>query len=276
MKYADLHLHTIMSDGLFTPTELVGYARQKGFAAIAVTDHDTVAGQEEALRVGRDLGVEVIPGIELSTLDGEKEIHILGYFVERENEYLKGRLAALVGARQKRAALMVERLNDMGYGISLERVQEIAGGDFVGRPHIARALVEEGYVVNIKDAFSIELIGRDGAAYVGCIKMDPREGIELVLRSGGVPVLAHPGYLNKGLALNEDEIRGYVAFGLQGIEVFYSRHSEEQVRYYEKAAAGHGLLMTGGSDCHGDSEELLLGTVRLPYSYVEALKRQKK
>lgn len=270
--YADLHLHTTASDGLFTPSELVQNAWNKGFSAIAVTDHDTVGGLEEALQAGEKYKVEVIPGIELSTLLGEREIHILGYFIDRKNEHLQEMLELIVKARKNRAVKMVEKLNSLGLQISLVRVREIAGGDFIGRPHIARALLEKGYIDTLKEAFSEEYIGRGGRAYVERFKLNPREGIKLVLQAGGIPVLAHPGYLSKGMPVVEQEISDFISYGLQGIEVFYSRHTGEQVIFYKKIADENGLLVTGGSDCHGDKDNFLLGTVKLPYEYVKILK----
>lgn len=170
---------------------------------------------------------------------------------------------------------MVKKLNALGVKISLSRVKETAGSDFVGRPHIARALLEHGYINDIKEAFSKRYIGRGGTAYVERFKLSPAEGIALLKKAGAITVLAHPGYLSAGPPLLLEEIAPLIEAGLQGIEVIYSRHTEVQVEYYKKMAKSNNLLLTGGSDCHGDANEAnpaRLGKVWLPYKYVEALK----
>jgi 3',5'-nucleoside bisphosphate phosphatase len=274
---ADLHLHTTVSDGRHSPSELVALARKAGLRAIAITDHDSVDGIEEALIEGEWQGPEVIPGIELSTLSGDREIHILGYYPDRENRLLRETIAAMIESRRNRAVKMVEKLNLLGIDISTEMVAEIAGGEFIGRPHIARALMEKGYINNISEAFSEGYIGRGGRAYVERLKLTPTEGISMLLQADAIPVLAHPGYLSKGPPMEDEEIKCLVTGGLRGIEVYYSRHSAEQEAYYSGIARQYNLLVTGGSDCHGNPDGgNILGTIRLPYKYVEALKKEKR
>lgn len=271
--YADLHLHTTASDGSNAPAEVVALAREKGFAAIAITDHDTVEGLAEALEAGTKLGVEVIPGIELSTLEHDREIHILGYYLDWENELLQAKLKRFIEARRERAVKMVEKLNTLGCHISLKRVKEISGGPFIGRPHIARALLEKGYINELSDAFTADFIGRGGRAYAERFKLTPPDGIQLVLQFGGIPVLAHPGFLSKGEPLQATELTHLVDAGLLGMEIIYSKHTPEQQHYYGKIARDLGLIITGGSDCHGDhGGNPLLGSIRLPYQHVETLK----
>jgi len=276
---ADLHLHTTASDGRFTPAEVVARAKKMGFSAVAITDHDTVAGLPAALAEGEKQELEVIPGIELSTLTGDREIHILGFYVDFMNSFLAGELARFIEARQERAVKMVEKLNAFGVKISLTRVKEIAGTEFIGRPHIAGALLEQGYINDIKEAFSEHYIGRGGAAYVERFKLSPAEGIALLKKAGAIAVLAHPGYLSAGPPLLAEEITPLVEAGLQGLEAIYSRHTEAQVEYYKKLAESNNLLITGGSDCHGDTNETnpaRLGKVWLPYKYVKGLKTEKQ
>lgn len=273
MGYADLHLHTIASDGALTPSQLVSEAKAKGFFAIAITDHDTTAGLEEALTAGKKFGIEVIPGIELSTLEGEREIHLLGYYLNPENDTLQQILNKIIVARENRALYMVEKLVALGYELSIDRVSEIAGGEFIGRPHIAQALLEQGYISETKEAFSKAFIGRGGRAYVERFKLKPSEGIELLLQAGAVPVLAHPGHLSSEPPLVEDEITPLLSAGLRGIEAYYSKHSPEQEEYYKHLAEKYNLLITGGSDCHGQVGAVkCLGSVKLPFQYVENLK----
>lgn len=172
---------------------------------------------------------------------------------------------------------MVKKLNELGVEISIERVREIAGTEFIGRPHIARAMLKKGYISDIGEAFTGEYIGRGGKAYVERFKITPCEAIELILKIGGVPVLAHPGFLSTREPLPEEKIYEYIECGLRGIEAIYSRYTEEQKNFYLKLAEEHDLVVTGGSDCHGkNGEGPLLGTVRLDYGYVELLKKERR
>lgn len=273
--FADLHLHTTASDGLYTPTEVVVRSKEKGFSAISITDHDTIAGIEEAMSVGAKLGLEIMPGIELSTLNEDREIHILGYYPDIHNIKLNEMLGKMIDVRKSRALFMVEKLNNLGFGIALERVKEIAGSEFIGRPHIARALQEKGYISEIAEAFTKDYIGLDGRAYIKRFKMSPVEAIDILKQANAVPVLAHPGFLSQGRSLLENEIKPLIENGLLGIEVFYSKHDREQEDYYKHLAEEHDLLITGGSDWHGQNcADNFLGSIKLPYHYVEALKKK--
>ena len=274
---ADLHLHTSASDGLYPPAEVVKQAKDKGYSAIAITDHDTTGGLTEALAAGKKLGVEVIPGIELSTLDGDREIHILGYYPDSENDQLQEMLSKMIEARKNRALKMVEKLNHHGIDISLTRIKEIAGTEFIGRPHIAQALLEKGYITEVSEAFSEDFIGRGGKAYIERFKITPTEGIKILKQAGAIPVLAHPGFLSKGEPISEEEMKKLIESGLRGIEVFYSKHTPEQTGLYKSLVIKYSLLITGGSDCHGQPNvPNSLGSIQLPYKYVEALKNENK
>ena len=181
-------------------------------------------------------------------------------------------------ACQKRTKKMVKRLNALGLNISLSRVKEIAGSEFTGRPHIARAMQEQGYINEIAEAFSESYIGRNGRAYVGRLNIHPNEGIEFLQKIGAIVVLAHPGVFSQGPPIFDEEIKPLIKNGLKGIEVYYSRHTDSQVDYYRKIALKHHLMITGGSDCHGNEDRInlnQLGKVRLPYKYVEAIKDEK-
>jgi len=269
---ADLHLHTSASDGALDPREVVCEAKEAGYEAISITDHDTTAGLDEALAVGAELEIEVIRGIELSALEGDKEIHILGYHIEPGCPLLQKTLKRIIDSRLSRAVRMIEKLNRLGVNITYEQVKSIAGGAFVGRPHIARAMLDCGYIRELKGAFTADYIGRGGRAYVERFQITPAEAIELVMQAGGIPILAHPGCLSDGSSLNEDDISRYIDLGLKGLEVYYSKHTLQQAEYYKGIAAKYMLLITGGSDWHGQNDSLP-GSVRLPYHYVLALRQ---
>lgn len=267
---ADLHLHTTASDGTLAPRQMVIAAKEAGLTTIAITDHDSVGGIRESLAAGEEFCLQIIPGIELSTVDGEKELHILGYFIDPSNNHLNSVIRGVIDDRENRAVRMVQKLNELGINISIERVREISGTAFIGRPHIARAMLEMGYIRDPKEAFSTEYIGNGGRAFVERFKISPEDAIGLIRDTGGVAVLAHPGYLGDRTALLEEDIVRYADAGLDGIEVYYSHHTPAQVEYYKGVAEKYQMLITGGSDSHG-TEDLLLGTVRLPHEYVSAM-----
>lgn len=270
----DLHAHTTASDGKLTPEELVARAKAVGLRAVGIADHDTFGGVDAAIQAGKELGIEVIPAIELSCEADGHDLHLLGYYMDYHHPELLERLQYFRDIRERRAFLMVQKLNELGYPISWERVLEIAGdAQAIGRPHVAQALLEAGLVSSWQEAFD-RLIGDGKPAYVPKAKMTPKEAIELVLAYGGVPVVAHPA-----LNTTPDYVEQMIQWGLRGIEVYHTRHSPEDVEQYRSLAEKHGLLITGGSDFHGISEEINdsdehgeLGDVRVPYAFVEALK----
>jgi hypothetical protein len=272
--YADLHLHTTASDGLLTSTEMINAAKEKGFSAIAITDHDTTMGLEEAFAEGARINLEVLAGIELSTLSGNREVHIIGYMFDWKNKILQDLLYKMIELRRERAYRIIEKLNSLGIEIQISDVKEIAGKEFVGRPHIARAMHMKGYIKDVAEAFTTDYFGRGGKAYVERFKISPEESIKLLLSIGAVPALAHPGYLSQGEPMSEDEVAFLKSKGLKGIEVYYSRHSSEQIKFYRGIAEKYNLLVTGGSDCHGDEDATTrLGSIKLPYCFVEILKK---
>ncbi|MFW5996273.1 MAG: PHP domain-containing protein [Halanaerobiaceae bacterium] len=273
----DLHLHSIYSDGSLTPQELIALAVEKGLSAVAITDHDTVEGTAEALEAGKEAGIEVIPAIEFSTFSGEAEIHILGYFIDFRSDELLSTVEKIFAARVARAKKMVKKLQEMDIEISYKQVKKLAGDNYVGRPHIARALVEQGYVKEIGDAFTAEYIGNDGRAYVDKYRIIPEEAIDLIRKAGGISVLAHPVFVNHGSPLKYEEIKRFRDSGLEGLEVYHSRHNDEAVDYYKRVAEELGLLITGGSDYHGDnSPDIELGDILLPDRYITRLRDRAK
>ena len=269
-RFADLQLHSTASDGSDSPSEVVRRAARKGYSAIALTDHDTTEGVPEAAAQAAALGVELIPACELSTLDdSERQIDILAYGIDIGDEDFQATLNTIRSGRMGRAYLMVQRLNELGYEVSWDRVQAIAGGENIGRPHVARAMVEAGVVSKIKDAFTAEFILDGGRCYVQRVKITPAEAIDQIHRAGGVAVAAHPGRTN----LSDDEIASLTAAGLDGLEVHYPRHSKAETLRFLELAGRLDLLVTGGSDDHGDiNEGRQMGRVRLPWPHVERLK----
>ncbi len=266
---ADLQLHSSASDGSDSPAEVVRRARDLKFAAIALTDHDTMAGVPEALAAAESLGIECIQAVELSTLDeNERQVDILGYGMDYHDADFAAELKRIRSGRLGRAFAMVEKLNELGHNVSWERVQAIAGSENVGRPHVARAMVEAGIVPNISAAFTPELIADGGRAYVQRVKITPEAAIARIHRAGGVACAAHPARTK----LTDAEIEHLVDAGLDALEVFYSQHSAEDTRRFEGLVARYGLLICGVSDDHGDiNEGRLMGTIRLPYVHVERL-----
>ena len=267
-RVADLHLHTCYSDGTFTPAELVREAHTRGLSTIAVTDHDTVDSVPEAAATARALGVELIPGIELSTQTGQEDIHLLGYFVDLADQTFRAWLDALKVARLERLKRMVERLQSVGIAITVDDVLAIAGPGTVGRLHVARALVTRGAVSDTNQAFD-KYLGTHKPAYIADCHPSPEEGIRRLRAARGLPVLAHPVYLK-----DEALITTLAQCGLAGLEVYHAKHDAGQQMKYAQIAQREGLVMTGGSDCHGMAKgQPLIGTVKLPYTYVESLKR---
>jgi predicted metal-dependent phosphoesterase TrpH len=253
----DLHVHTTASDGTFQPREAAGYARNLGLDAIAITDHDTLAGIAEARQAGARLGIEVIPGVELGCDFGHRELHILGYMFREDAPGFLDKLAQLAQARTRRGKEMVRRLNQLGIPLLWESVANLAGEGTVGRLHIARAIVQEGWAKSYNEAFA-KFLNRDKPAYVPRMRLLPASAIELIHQAGGVAVLAHPK-----LANCDKLIPDLVEAGLDGLEVYHTRHSWQDVAKYRKMAGELGLLITGGSDCHGPGGkgEVLMGQI---------------
>ncbi len=270
MKKADLHLHTNKSDGLLTPEELVFRASKQGLSAIAITDHDTVEGIPAGIEAGRKYGVNVIPGIEFNTNVDNGELHILGYYFDYSSKPVLDLLHRIKNARLDRIKSMVEKLREAGLDISFSQILSIAENDAsLGRPHIARILVEKGYVSDFRQAFD-RYIGVHCPAYVERYKLEPEKAVHVIKSGGGVPVLAHPGNLSD---------KGYlyrcIKAGIQGIEVYHSNHTYQQTAELLTLANKLHLIPTGGSDCHGDPDcygELLLGQITVPYEVVIRLR----
>jgi 3',5'-nucleoside bisphosphate phosphatase len=249
MSRLDLHLHTTYSDGSLAPADVLALAKKVDVSALAITDHDTVDGMAEAIAEGHRLGIEVIPGIEISARVGTTELHILGYFLDWRDKDLLARLDRFRAARHARNPLIIEKLNALGIEITYDEVKQLAQTDSVGRPHIARVLMDKGYVKSAKEAFD-RYLADGAAAFVPRELPDPGEAIAVINAARGVPVLAHPSWLDRSEGISTICVR-LKSEGLAGMEVHYSTHRPEQTAQYLEIARRLDLLPTGGSDFHG-------------------------
>jgi len=268
-RLADLHAHTCFSDGLFTPEQLVERARWLNLAAVAVTDHDTVAGLERALVAGRRHGIEVVPGVEMSCGADGVDVHILGYYLDFADRDLLAFFDKLFAAREQRARTMVEKLRAHGVAVDWPDVARAAGGAAVGRPHVAQALVEVRAVPSLEEAFR-RWIGYDSPAYVPKYRLSPEEAVGFIKEHRGVAVVAHPGIYRR-----ESAHLLTIAAGVDGIEAWHPDHTPDDTDRMIELARKNRLLLTGGSDCHGGRKKgkVYLGEVTVPYKYLAALKR---
>ncbi|MCQ6560363.1 PHP domain-containing protein [Paenibacillus mendelii] len=253
MKLADLHTHTTASDGLQRPSENVRLAKTAGLAAVAITDHDTVDGIEEAMIEGQRLGISVVPGVEISTVAGGSDIHVLGYYTDWQSDAWRAKLSSLLEVRDRRNEMILEKLRSLGIPISMEEVIEEAlrqGKDSgsIGRPHIAAVLLAKDAVGSMQEAFD-RYLASGGQAYMNPPRLHPFEAIEWIREAGGTSVIAHPGLYGDD-ALVEQMIH----HGAEGIEVFHSDHSAEDEARYGRLAHQYGLIVTGGSDFHGERQ----------------------
>ena len=273
----DLHLHTTMSDGRLSPTELVTLCAERGLRQIAITDHDSLEGLSEAQAAAADLGIEVISGVELGADEQGREVHLLGYFVDVGDPELSRTLADFRDGRTTRGRRIVERLVELDVHVSWDRVLELSDGGAVGRPHIAQAMVEKGYVQYPKEAFD-QYLGRNGPAYIGRERLTPAEGVAALIKNGAVPVMAHPTYYMSGEGREEvarltETLAGLQQVGLAGMEVHYGDYTTDQVDMLASVARELGLIQCGGSDYHasGNPDETEPGTVGPPPEVIGAL-----
>lgn len=266
-KFADMHVHTRASDGMISPEEAVKLAKEAGLVAVGVADHDSIDGLETALEAGKRYGIEVIPGVELSAEAEATEVHIIGYYIDWRDRQLRKRLRKFQEFRKDRARRIVDKLRELGVDLTYEEVLAVAGGEVIGRPHVAQVLVKRGYVQNPDEAFD-RYLGSGKPAYVKKFELSPAEAIRMIERIGGIPVLAHPKFGG------EDMLSELVSHGLRGIEVYHSQHGPSEISRYKRLAREHNLLATGGTNSHGF--DVAIGSVRVPYKLVEMLKEQLK
>lgn len=271
-NYIDLHTHSTASDGIYSPTELLHKAKEIGLRVLALTDHDTTGGLEEAAQAARSLDIDLIPGIEINTDVSGGEVHVLGYFPEFQRPEFQTVLKVLRDARERRGQRMVELLNEHGVNIVWERVREIAQGA-VGRPHVARALLEAGYVQTIGEAFD-KYIGTGCYAYVSRYKLTPEDAVHLITSANGLPVIAHPLEL-PGLDELRNWLPGLCEAGMVGLETYYGTYTPENERELLALANAYNLIPTGGTDFHGPGmHPTPLGGRHVPFEAVERLKAE--
>lgn len=273
MSLADLHVHTTASDGVLSPEVVIRWADKLGLAAIAITDHDTTEGLDAAIERGSKVGLEVIPGIELGTYVDGCEVHILGYYIHYSQKWFQSKLESLKAWRNLRAEKLIENLNDI-YDIDMdfEHVRKIAGNAAISRPHIGRALMDMGLAKDLTEAFN-KYIGNKCPAYVPRRTLSPQEGIDLIKRSGGIPILAHPGLIE-----NKNIVNHVIDLEIEGMEVFHPSHTVCQEAEFFKICQQKKLLVTGGSDFHDELVDgvPVIGQKKLHYSHVRALKTRAK
>lgn len=273
MKRIDLHVHTTASDGTASPAEAVRLAREAGLSAIAITDHDTVSGYAEAAEAGEKYGVEVVPGIEISTKYG-RAVHILGYYIDPNSDKLAPVLEWVVHDRDERNRKMAELMAADGLPVSYEEMHRRFGA-VIGRPHFAEVLVELGLARDIRDAFD-RYVEKGQKYYLPRNFLSIERSIEIIREAGGVPVLAHPFQYKLDDAGLRELIGHCMESGLQGMECRYSGYSVEQSKYLGRLAEEYGLIKTGGSDFHGDNKKHIsigagTGGLDVPYKYLEKL-----
>ncbi len=266
--YADLHLHTIYSDGEYTPQSIVQKALAGNFRAIAITDHDTVEGIAHVIeKAGNTL--EIIPGVELSSeVNPSEELHIVGLFIDYKYPNLLKILKGLSSGRKDRMDEMLKKLTEMGMPITMEEIEKFKTKDIIGRLHLAQAMVMKGYVKNTGEAFE-KFLGDGKSVYVNRKRLSSKRAISLIKESGGIPIIAHPHLLR-----DENVIPQLIEEGIEGIEVYYVDHGRNPSSKYVEIAKKYNLLISGGSDCHGIAKgKTLLGKVKVPYQAIEEMKK---
>lgn len=275
----DLHIHSTMSDGTLAPSEIVDLAFKKGLSAIAITDHDTVAGCEEAISRGKAVGLEVLSGVEVSVVYNGINLHLLGYLVDCENEKLFAALRTIQAARKRRNHRILEKLQDIGISVSEAELNEVSAKGQTGRPHIALVLIKKGYVRSMDEAFE-KFIGKEGSCYVRRFVFELEEAVACIHGAGGIAVVAHPYHLLKDDLESGEIIQELKNAGVDGLEAYYPTHGKPFRKQLIAAAKKHGLLVTGGSDYHGDIRKgtTLAGGkgVSVPYELIANMRNAQK
>jgi len=260
MDFIDLHTHSNKSDGSMSPVELIDEAKKVGLSAIALTDHDTIDGLDEAIKHGNEIGIKVIPGVELSCEYNGKDVHIVGLFIDQHNKEFNSQLRAFVDSRDIRNKKMCQKLTDAGMPVIYEEMVEMYGDSVLTRAHYARYMLEKGYIKSLSEAFE-RYIGDHSPYYIPREKVTPKQGVELILSAGGIPILAHPILYKLGKEAMDNLVSSLKEYGLVGIEAIYSTYTSADERYIREIAKRYSLLISGGSDFHGAAKPgLNLGT----------------
>jgi 3',5'-nucleoside bisphosphate phosphatase len=265
-KYVDLHMHTVYSDGSLTPFELIDMAVSKKLSCIAITDHDNFDAYGHVAKYAEDKEIELIPAIEISAFHDGCDIHILGYFIDTTHLQLNQEMEKQANRRVQRIKLILKKLSSLGVDISFDAVQRKAGSGVIGRPHIAKIMVEEEYVNNFHEAFS-KYLGNEGEAYVDKKGLSTTETIKLIRKAGGVAVLAHP-YRTQC----DELIPEMVEAGLAGLETFCTNQRSKVGKKYRSLAKKYDLVCTGGTDFHSPEQSATLGSLKIPYEVMDNLR----
>lgn len=265
----DLHIHTNHSDGFYSPEDVVFKAKENELEAISITDHDNLSGINDAIKKGNEIGVEVIPGLEISSDIKDREIHILGYFIQTDSQELERYLNFFRVERLKRASRIVNKLNLLGIPLTIDDVMVVAQKSAVGRPHIAQALLNKGLISTYYEAFN-KYIGNGGPAFEKKVHISPQSAFKIINDAGGLSFIAHPGYMEESL------LKELIDEGVDGIEVIHSSHTQHQVKFYRGIVNEYFLLECGGSDFHGGKrdDEKNLGKFYTKYSVIEAMRKR--
>ena len=265
----DLHIHTNHSDGFYSPEEVVLKAKENELETISITDHDNLSGINDAIKKGNEIGIEVIPGLEISSDIKDREIHILGYFIQTDSQELERYLNFFRVERLKRANRIVNKLNLLGISLSIDDVMQVAKNSAVGRPHIAQAMLNRGLISSYYEAFN-KYIGNGGPAFEKKVHISPQSAFKIISDAGGLSFIAHPGYMEESL------LKELIDEGVDGIEVIHASHSQHQVRFYRGIVNEYFLLECGGSDFHGGKrdDEKNFGKFYTKYSVVEAMRKR--
>jgi 3',5'-nucleoside bisphosphate phosphatase len=265
----DLHIHTNHSDGFYSPGDVVLKAKENKLEAISITDHDNLSGIDEAIKKGNEIGIEVIPGLEISSDIKDREIHILGYFIQTDNQELERYLNFFRVERLKRAVRIVNKLNFLGMPLTIDDVMEVAKNSAVGRPHIAQAMLAKGLISSYYEAFN-KYIGNGGPAFEKKVHISPQSAFKIISDAGGLSFIAHPGYMEESL------LKELIDEGVDGLEVIHSSHSQHQIKFYRGIVNEYFLLESGGSDFHGGKrdDEKNLGKYYTNYSVIDAMRKR--
>ena len=253
-KEYDLHAHTLESDGTYSPEELVEKAKESGLKGIAITDHDTIAGLAKGKKKASEIGIDFIEGIEFSCQDGDLEVHILGHFLNSEDDFLKKELKELIKVREERNEKILEKLLKYKIKLTMEELKEEAGGEIISKAHIANLMLKKGYVYTRNSAFR-EYLGKDGVAYVPKKNFPPEKAVEIIVKNGGKASIAHPALITKKESVFIELLERLIKKGLKGIEANYPSFTEEEKNKYKQIAKQYNLFITGGSDFHGGNRE---------------------
>ncbi len=275
----DFHIHSTASDGTLSPAEVVSLALNSGLKAIALTDHDTVEGNEEAIKEGRRLGFEVVPGVEISCGHAVGEVHLLGFFIDWKSDLLKQKLSMLREFREKRNPQIIDKLRHLGLNITYDEVKMVAEGGSIGRPHIAQVLKEKGFVFSNQDAFD-RYLKKGGSAYVPKELLSVMEAVNIIHDAGGLAIIAHP---MQSRSISTYGIRRFIRElmddGIDGLEVYYSSHSSNDIGILLEIADEYDLLVTGGTDFHGEVKPGIeigigMGDMKIPYKLLSIMKEK--